>query len=68
MAYLPRSMASQADVAMMLGKAVESGIRGAALPCADVIFTKEQLLYINTVYDKARNNARPSRVPATRKS
>ena len=67
MAYVPREQATADDVAGMLVKAVESGLAGKCLPCSSVRFTSEQLLYINTVYDKARNNARPSRTPVTRK-
>ena len=68
MSQLPREQATAADVAGMLAKALEAGLAGKGLPISSARFTSEEILYINTVYDKARNNARPSRVPATRKS
>jgi len=57
--------ANEHEVASMLTAAIASGLIGAPLPKSAVRFSREQLLYINTVYDEARNRAKPSKSKVT---
>lgn len=51
--------ATAAEVGEMLKKALDSGLKGERLPGSDLRFNSEQILYINTVYEEARNRTRP---------
>ena len=49
------------EVAAMLSLAMGSGLGGMPLPRSELRFVPEQIAYINTVYDEARNRAKPSK-------
>lgn len=51
--------ATAAEVGEMLSKALDSGLKGEKLPGSPLRFNSEQILYINTVYEEARNRTRP---------
>ena len=55
--------ATAAEVSEMLSKALESGLKGERLPASALRFSSEQILYINTVYEEARNRTRPRKAP-----
>ena len=58
---LRRKIASPDQMAAILVGAMESGLAGKSLPASEVEHTQEQLLLVNTVYDKARNMRGPAR-------